>query len=97
MHLVRGHAERGERGDHVGSSLISPCGVDVVMTNGLRCQHCQRELGEGHDVLEVTEGIMGMRGFVGLEKPTLFCSAECLKDHFSGEARKVYRMKRRVP
>ena len=44
---------------------------------------------EGDDVLELTEGIIGMRGFVPLETPLVFCSSECLKDSYNGSKGRV--------
>ena len=51
------------------------------------------EVGTEH-VLELTEGIIGMRGFVPLETPLVFCSTQCLKDSFNGgKGRVVQRTK----
>ena len=49
---------------------------------GLRA--VDRELKEGDDVFELTEGILGMRGFVPLENALVFCSTQCLKNSFNG-------------
>ena len=50
----------------------------------MECATCRIELKEGDDVLELTEGIIGMRGFVPLENALVFCSSQCLKDSFNG-------------
>ena len=62
----------------------------------LQCLKCQCELLEGRDVVEVQEGVVGVRGFIPLEKILTFCSIECLKEYFTGE-RSYERLPRRVP
>ena len=53
------------------------------LKNGEKCATCRSKIEEGMDVLEVQEGIIGLRGFVSLEKPLLFCCAECMKKFFT--------------
>ncbi len=46
------------------------------------CPNCRRPLDIGVDVICVEEGVIGMKGFIPLEKPMLFCSEKCLCDYF---------------
>lgn len=47
----------------------------------------------GVDVIQLQDGVMGPRGFVPLDEPELFCSAECLHDEDEPE----YTLPRRIP
>lgn len=47
-----------------------------------RCANCKCDLDIGHDVIKVDEGVMGVKGFVPLEKTLLFCCERCLKDYY---------------
>ena len=62
----------------------------------MECATCRVTLNEGDGVLELTEGIIGMRGFVPLENALVFCSSECLKDSFNGGKGRVVR-KPKIP
>ena len=46
------------------------------------CTACRCEIYEGWDLIEVREGVLGLKGFIPLEEPLLFCSAKCLVEHF---------------
>jgi hypothetical protein len=43
-----------------------------------RCAYCRTQLALGTDVLAVTRGVVGPRGFIPLEEPVLVCSEVCL-------------------
>lgn len=60
------------------------------------CSKCRCQLTEGRDVVEVQEGVVGVRGFIPLEKILTFCSIDCLKEYFTGE-RGYERLPRRIP
>ena len=46
------------------------------------CPNCRRPLEIGVDVICVEEGVIGMKGFIPLEKPMLFCCEKCLCDYY---------------
>lgn len=46
------------------------------------CENCRRELDVGVDVIRVDEGVMGMKGFVPLEKTMFFCCDKCVREYF---------------
>ena len=46
------------------------------------CANCRRELDIGVDAIQVDEGVMGMKGFVPLEKTLLFCCEKCLTEYY---------------
>jgi hypothetical protein len=48
----------------------------------LQCGNCRRQLDIGVDVLSVEEGVIGMKGFIPLEKSLLFCCEKCLCEYF---------------
>jgi len=52
------------------------------MKNKKTCANCRRELDVGVDVIQVDEGVIGVKGFVPLEKMLLFCCERCLRDYF---------------
>ena len=49
----------------------------------MKCACCRIVIDEGHDALELIEGIVGKHGFVALSEPYIFCSIECLKEYLS--------------
>lgn len=59
------------------------------------CRTCRRILGEGTNVLEVQEGIIGKLGFVALGEKLLFCNFECLRNYLDGS--KGHVLNRRIP
>lgn len=61
----------------------------------IRCSQCHKEIDLGADVLAITEGVFGPRGFVPLSKPRYLCGEECL-DSESGQ-RDVEKLRRRIP
>ena len=61
----------------------------------VRCSQCHKKIDLGADVLAITEGVLGPRGFVPLSKPRYFCSEECLDGH--SERRNVEKLSRRIP
>ena len=64
----------------------------------MKCDLCKRTLEDGQDVIEVQEGLLGLRGFISLvEKPLTFCSADCVKEHYDSSKGEVYRINRKVP
>jgi hypothetical protein len=52
------------------------------MENKKTCASCRRELDIGVDVIKVDEGVIGVKGFVPLEKMLFFCCERCLRDYF---------------
>ena len=52
-------------------------------TKKLICVKCQRDLQLGMDVIQLQEGVIGLRGFVRLEDAVLYCSEQCVKDNFT--------------
>jgi hypothetical protein len=46
------------------------------------CANCERELDVGVDAIRVDEGVMGMKGFVPLEKTLLFCCEKFLGEYY---------------
>jgi len=46
------------------------------------CANCRGELNLGAEAIRVDEGVIGMRGFVPLEKTLLFCNDKCLTDYY---------------
>ena len=43
-----------------------------------RCAYCRTRLELGADVLALTHGVVGPRGFIPLEEPVLVCGDACL-------------------
>jgi len=68
----------------------------MAENNSIKCAACRTNLEEGMDVIQVEEGIIGLRGFVSLEKPLLFCSVDCLRDYFT-PSKGGYKLPRRIP
>jgi len=52
------------------------------MENRETCANCERELDVGVDAIRADEGVMGMKGFVPLEKTLLFCCEKCLTEYY---------------
>jgi hypothetical protein len=52
------------------------------MKNKIKCSQCRRELDVGIDVIKVEEGVMGMKGFIPIEKILFFCCEECIREYF---------------
>ena len=46
------------------------------------CANCERELDVGVDAIRIDEGVIGMKGFVPLDKTMLFCCDKCIRDYF---------------
>jgi len=46
------------------------------------CANCQRELDVGVDAMRIDEGVIGMKGFVPLDKTMFFCCDKCIRDYF---------------
>lgn len=61
----------------------------------IRCVECRRELNLGVDVLAITEGVLGPRGFVPLGKPNYICSESCLQERVGSVD--VEKLDRRIP
>ncbi len=61
----------------------------------IECRTCRRILGEGTNVLEVQEGIIGKLGFVALGEKLLFCNFQCLRNYLDGS--KGHVLNRRIP
>ena len=61
------------------------------------CSMCRRELADASDVLEVQEGIVGLRGIVPLTAPLVFCSENCLRAYFEGKAKERPKHRRKIP
>ena len=55
----------------------------LIMEKGKQtCENCRRELDLGVEAIKVNEGVIGMRGFVPLEKTVLLCGEKCLRDYY---------------
>ncbi|MBI9019031.1 MAG: hypothetical protein JEZ07_17405 [Phycisphaerae bacterium] len=52
------------------------------MENKKKCANCIRELDIGVDVIQVSEGVIGIKGFVPLKKTLYFCCEECISAYF---------------
>ncbi len=61
----------------------------------IRCVECQRELTLGVDVLAMTEGVLGPRGFVPLGKSNYICSESCLQERVGNVD--IEKLDRRIP
>lgn len=46
------------------------------------CANCQRELDVGVDAMRIDEGVIGMKGFVPLDKTMFFCCDKCIHGYF---------------
>lgn len=44
----------------------------------LRCAYCRARLDLGNDGIAVQHGVVGPRGFIPLDEPTLVCGEACL-------------------
>ena len=69
--------------------------MEDAESRAVQCAQCQREIDLGADLLAITEGVLGPRGFVPLSKPRYMCSEACLDSQ--GEHRDVEKMRRRIP
>lgn len=49
------------------------------------------------NAVQVTEGVMGLEGFVPLEEPHVYCSRECVQKHCAGEDAYRYGYEPRLP
>jgi len=45
------------------------------------CAQCHENIREGDDLLELAQGVLGLRGFVPL-KTQKFCGEKCLQEYF---------------
>ncbi len=52
------------------------------MENKKQCANCLKELNVGVDAIHVSEGVIGMKGFVPLEKILFFCCDNCLSAYY---------------
>ena len=60
-----------------------------------KCANCLRELDISVDTIQVSEGVMGMKGFVPLDKTLYFCRDDCLSDYYSTNG--LPSMPKRIP
>jgi hypothetical protein len=60
-----------------------------------KCANCLRELDIGVDAIQVSEGVMGMKGFVPLEKTFYFCRDDCLSGYY--DVSNLPSMPKRIP
>ena len=47
-----------------------------------KCANCLHELDVGIDMIQVSEGVMGTKGFVPLEKVLNFCCDDCISAYY---------------
>ena len=47
-----------------------------------KCANCANKLNIGADVIKVDEGVIGLKGFITLEKVSYFCCERCLIEYF---------------
>ena len=52
------------------------------MEDKKKCANCQRELDVGVDVTRIIEGVIGLKDFVPLGKPLLFCCEKCIREYY---------------
>lgn len=52
------------------------------MENKKTCANCRRELDVGVDAIKIDEGVIGMKGFVPLDKTLFFCREDCISNYF---------------
>ncbi len=48
----------------------------------MKCANCGKKLYQGLDVQQVTQGVIGPRGFVPLDE-TMFCSDRCVSAYYA--------------
>lgn len=61
----------------------------------IKCKNCQRECHEGHDVIRIQRGVVGLSGVIVLDDNTAFCGDPCLYAYYSED--EVQRLSRRIP
>lgn len=54
----------------------------MSMKNKNKCAQCRRVLDVGTDAIRVEEGVMGIKGFIPLEKILYFCCEDCIREYF---------------
>jgi hypothetical protein len=59
------------------------------------CANCEHELDVGVDAIQVGEGVMGIKGFVPLEKTLIFCCEKCLGEYY--DLSDMTNVPRRIP
>jgi len=59
------------------------------------CANCQHDLDVGREVTKMDEGVMGLKGFVPLDKTLFFCCEECVSAYF--DVRGLPSMPKRIP
>ena len=65
------------------------------MDEKIKCVNCLHELDIGVDATQVSEGVMGMKGFVPLEKTLFFCRDDCLSSYY--DVSNLPSMPKRIP
>ncbi len=64
----------------------------------LRCEHCNRNIDFGEDLITTEKAVSGPRGIVPLGEIRLFCSEKCVSDFFNGTpADDLPEVPRRIP
>ncbi len=63
----------------------------------MKCTKCHAKMRQGGSALRLEEGLMGVEDFVGLDKPLIFCSEDCLAEFARRGRRKPVELKRKVP
>lgn len=58
------------------------CGGNMVIQK--RCTLCRSRLDIGRDAIGAQNGVVGHKRFVPLDDMLLFCSEECIRQHFNG-------------
>jgi len=61
----------------------------------VRCARCGAVRRYGDDLVAVTRGVLGPRGFVPVEEPELFCGEGCVAGSLQKEP--VEKLHRRIP
>ncbi len=51
-------------------------------TKPIKCTNCCSKLDLGKDAIKVDEGVIGLKGFITLEKVSYFCCEKCLTEYF---------------
>lgn len=63
----------------------------------MKCTKCRVRMQQGGSALCLEEGLIGVEDFVGLDKPLVFCSSECLVDFLQEGESKAIVMDRKIP
>ena len=71
--------------------------ISMETSDTKQCTNCRKGIEEGRDLLELREGVLGMRGFVPLEDALLFCGEKCLREHFDNGLDDLPKYPRRTP